>query len=58
VLESCGRKDYQKQLTKELNEIGNSEMWRAGAATRNLRPKESAKKITKSTKGVGGRKTN
>ncbi|MCC6695075.1 MAG: ketol-acid reductoisomerase [Candidatus Hydrogenedentes bacterium] len=58
VLQSCGQKDYQKQLSKELGEIGNSEMWRAGAATRGLRPKEAAKKITKSTKGVGGRKSN
>jgi len=58
VLRACGRKDYQKQLTKELEAIGNSEMWRAGAATRALRPKESAKKISKTTKGIAGRKSN
>src|SRR5512136_2945584 len=34
VLQSCGRSDYQEQLTKELNVIGNSEMWLAGKATR------------------------
>ena len=56
VLTACGAKNYQKQLQKELNEIGSSEMWRAGAAVRSLRPREKAKAITKGTKGVGGRK--
>src|SRR5436190_21138503 len=36
VLSSCGRPDYQKQLTKELGVLGNSEMWRAGKAVRAL----------------------
>ncbi len=58
VLRSCGRKNYQEQLTKELDAIGNSEMWRAGAASRSLRPKTAAKKVTRATKGVGGRKSN
>jgi ketol-acid reductoisomerase len=58
VLNACGRADYQKQLTKELNAIGNSEMWLAGKATRALRPKEAAKKISKATKGIAGRKSN
>ncbi|MFC2121485.1 ketol-acid reductoisomerase [Bacteroidota bacterium] len=58
VLTSCGASDYQEQLTKELNELGNSEMWQAGKATRNLRPKEKAKEITDETKGVSGRKSN
>ncbi len=56
VLTSCGKADYQKSLAKELGEMGNSEMWQAGKATRALRPKETAKKITKSTKGIAGRK--
>ncbi len=55
VLESCGAPDYQTQLGKELGEIRDSEMWKAGAATRSLRPKEAAKEITAATKGVGGR---
>jgi ketol-acid reductoisomerase len=55
VLESCGAPDYQKQLGKELAVIRDSEMWRAGSATRSLRPKEAAKEITANTKGVGGR---
>jgi ketol-acid reductoisomerase len=58
VLTSCGKANYQQQLTKELGAMGNSEMWLAGKATRALRPKEAAKKITKATKGIGGRKSN
>jgi len=58
VLTSCGKPDYQQQLTKELQALGNSEMWQAGKATRALRPKESAKKISKTTKGIGGRTSN
>jgi len=56
VISSCGRAGYQKQLAKELAEMGNSEMWKAGAATRALRPKEKAKKVSKATKGIAGRK--
>ncbi len=58
VLSVCGRKDYQERLDKELKEIRESELWQAGAATRSLRPKDKAKNITKSTKGVGGRDSN
>ena len=58
VLKICGASDYKKRLTKELKQIGDSEMWQAGAATRSLRPKEKAKKVTKATKGVAGRKGN
>jgi len=58
VVRTCGKKNYKEQLTKELDAIGNSEMWQAGAAVRKLRPKEKARTITKDTKGVGGRKTN
>jgi ketol-acid reductoisomerase len=58
VLSSCGKPDYQKQLTKELGAIGNSEMWRAGKAVRALRPKEPAKAIAKGTRGVAGRASN
>lgn len=55
VLRACGKPDYQKQLQKELEAMRNSEMWRAGAAVRALRPKEPARAISKSTKGVAGR---
>ena len=57
VLRSCGRPDYQDKLAAELAEIGNSEMWRAGAAVRTLRPNEKAKTVTAQTKGVSGRKS-
>ena len=56
VLSACGRKDYQAQLTRELDAMGNSEMWRAGEATRALRPKTSAGVRAKSAKGVQGRR--
>ncbi len=56
VLTTCSGPDYQTRLGKELNAMGNSEMWQAGKASRALRPKEAAKAITKSTKGVEGRK--
>jgi ketol-acid reductoisomerase len=58
VLESTGGPNYQELLGKELAEMGNSEMWRAGKATRGLRPKEAAKAISADTKGVGGRSEN
>ena len=58
VLSACGKPNYQQQLTKELQTIGNSEMWMAGKATRALRPKEPAKKVSKFTKGIAGRKSN
>ncbi|HIJ65367.1 MAG TPA: ketol-acid reductoisomerase, partial [Candidatus Hydrogenedentes bacterium] len=57
VLNVCGKKDYKQRLAKELGALGGSEMWRAGQAVRSLRPKEKAKAITKTTKGVAGRKT-
>ncbi len=38
VLESTGAPNYKELLDKELNEMGNSELWRAGAAVRKLRP--------------------
>ena len=58
VLDACGAPDYQEKLAAELAELGNSEMWRAGKATRSLRPKEQAKQITDDTKGISGRKGN
>jgi len=55
VIETCGAPDYQQTLAKELNEMGSSEMWTAGRATRDLRPQEAAKEIDQDTKGVSGR---
>jgi ketol-acid reductoisomerase len=58
VIRDCGKKDYQKFLGKKLAEIHNSEMWRAGASVRALRPKEKAKIITGNVKGIEGRGQN
>jgi ketol-acid reductoisomerase len=58
VIQDCGGKDYQEYLAKKLGEIHNSEMWKAGAAVRALRPKEKAKAISKKIKGISGRGQN
>ena len=58
VLSSTGGKDYQAKLQKELAEIHNSEMWRAGAASRALRPLVPESKRVKSTVGTKGRASN
>jgi ketol-acid reductoisomerase len=55
VIRDCGGRNYQEYLAKKLGEIRDSEMWRAGAAVRALRPKEKAKAVTKKVKGVSGR---
>jgi ketol-acid reductoisomerase len=54
VLTACGAPNYQEVLGKELAEMGNSEMWLAGKATRALRP-EVTQEISASAKGVAGR---
>src|SRR5437879_6563420 len=41
VLEANSRKDYRQQLEKELKEIADSEMWRAGTVVRSLRPERA-----------------
>jgi len=38
VLDSTGSVNYREQLNAELNEMGTSELWLAGAAVRKLRP--------------------
>ena len=43
VLDANSRPDYQEQLDKELAEIRESEMWKAGAAARSLRPERREK---------------
>ena len=39
----------------ELAALRNSEMWQAGLAVRNLRPREKARALNKNTKGIQGR---
>jgi ketol-acid reductoisomerase len=58
VISACGKPNYKELLDKELSAMGNSEMWLAGRAARNLRPREKAKAITSSTRGISGRKSN
>ena len=43
VLEANSAPDYMVKLKKELDEIGGSEMWKAGAAVRGLRPERRKK---------------
>jgi ketol-acid reductoisomerase len=38
VLDTCGAPDYREKLEKELDEWRDSEMWKAGATVRSLRP--------------------
>ncbi len=38
VLEKNSQPDYREKLDAELAEMGNSEMWQAGAKVRELRP--------------------
>ena len=38
VLDKSAESDYAKKLAKELEDMGNSEMWRAGKTVRSLRP--------------------
>jgi ketol-acid reductoisomerase len=38
VLKSTGASNYKEMLDAELRELGSSELWRAGAAVRKLRP--------------------
>jgi ketol-acid reductoisomerase len=58
VMKSCGRLDYKERLKKELDEMGTSEMWRAGKACRALRPHEKARANAASAAGVRGRAAN
>lgn len=44
VLETCSRPDYREKLEAELDLWRNSEMWKAGAAVRSLRPENWKKK--------------
>lgn len=38
VIETCSKPDYREKLQEELKELNESELWKAGAAVRNLRP--------------------
>ena len=44
VLEKSKALDYRQKLAEELEEMGNSEMWRAGVTVRSLRPRRQKQK--------------
>ena len=44
VLERSAEPDYRQKLADELKAMGNSEMWRAGATVRSLRPERQKPK--------------
>lgn len=58
VIKLCGAADYKQRLDAELRQMGGSEMWRAGAAVRALRPHEKAKAGAARAAGVKGRGKN
>jgi len=58
VLCDCGAKDYKERLDKQLDAMGNSEMWQAGKACRSLRPNEKARKNAANAVGTKGRAKN
>ena len=41
TLEANSRPDYRQQLEKELAAVADSELWRAGAWVRSLRPERA-----------------
>jgi ketol-acid reductoisomerase len=43
VLEANNASNYREKLQEELDEMKNSEMWRAGRAVRELRPERRKK---------------
>jgi ketol-acid reductoisomerase len=45
VLEANSAPDYRERLEKELEQIRNSEMWKAGASVRSLRPENRRKTL-------------
>jgi len=47
VLKANSAHDYRERLEEELAELRNSEMWRAGAAVRALRPERRKKAVSK-----------
>jgi ketol-acid reductoisomerase len=48
VLEANSKKDYRAGLEKELKDVANTELWRAGSVLRALRPERANQKCTKS----------
>jgi len=58
VIKVCGTPDYKQKLDAELKEMRDSELWKAGAAVRALRPHDKAKAGADRAAGVKGRSSN
>ena len=56
VIRDTGRPDYKTFMAKKLQDMHDSEMWKAGEAVRALRPREKAKANAAHAAGVQGRK--
>ena len=56
VIRDTGRADYKEFMAKKLQDMHDSEMWKAGEAVRSLRPHETAKENAATAAGVKGRK--
>lgn len=56
TLEANSRPTYKSDLEKELGELRNSEMWRAGVAVRSLRPENMKTTSASSNAGSGSSK--
>jgi len=56
VLRANSAPDYKAKLDKELSEMRNSEMWKAGAAVRSLRPERALEGRKKTTKKKAAKK--
>ena len=56
VIRDTGRADYKEFMAKKLQDMHDSEMWKAGEAVRSLRPHEKAKANAATAAGVKGRK--
>lgn len=41
TLDRCGMKNYRQELERELKQLSDSEMWRAGRTVRSLRPENT-----------------
>ena len=56
VIRDTGRPDYKTFMAAKLQDMHDSEMWKAGEAVRALRPHEKAKANAATAAGVKGRK--
>jgi ketol-acid reductoisomerase len=57
VLKANSAPNYKAKLDKELSEMKNSEMWKAGVAVRSLRPERASKANKKPNKRKATKKT-